>query len=66
MPFLGTTTLADILTDLRRRPALPDSGRYLLDRIEAGTRERMETLGMSARRARHRPRPPNPAPPWRA
>ena len=41
MPFLGTTTLADILTDLRRRPALPDSGKYLLDRIEARARQRV-------------------------
>jgi eukaryotic-like serine/threonine-protein kinase len=35
MPFLGTTTLRDILKDLRERPALPASGKYVLDRIDA-------------------------------
>ena len=35
MPFLGTTTLADVLSDLRRRAALPDSGQYILDLIKA-------------------------------
>ncbi len=35
MPFAGTTTVADILTDLRKRAVLPDSGKYLQDRIEA-------------------------------
>ncbi len=45
MPFFGTTTLADILTDLRTLPALPDSGKYLLERIEARTREGMDRWG---------------------
>jgi serine/threonine protein kinase/Tfp pilus assembly protein PilF len=40
MPYFGTTTLADVLKDLRSRPTLPDSGKYLLDRIEARKRER--------------------------
>ena len=35
MPFLGTTTLADILTDLRMQPALPATGTYLLNLIKA-------------------------------
>src|SRR5262249_50836644 len=35
MPFLGATTLADILRDLRGRDALPNSGKYLLERVEA-------------------------------
>jgi eukaryotic-like serine/threonine-protein kinase len=39
MPFFGTTTLADILKDLRMRSALPDSGTYLVERIEARARE---------------------------
>jgi len=45
MPFLGTTTLAHILKDLRRLPALPDSGQFLLDRIEARRREGMGPCG---------------------
>ena len=45
MPYFGTTTLADFLKDLRGRPALPDSGRYLLDRIEARKRERAGAWG---------------------
>jgi serine/threonine protein kinase/lipoprotein NlpI len=39
MPFVGTITLADILKDLRTLPALPVSGNYILDRLEAGTRD---------------------------
>ena len=35
MPFLGKTTLADILIDLRRRRPLPESGRYLIEQITA-------------------------------
>ena len=45
MPFMGTTTLADILRDLRSRPALPDRGGYLLERIETGARQRAVTWG---------------------
>ena len=45
MPFMGTTTLADVLRDLQSRPALPDLGAYLLDRIDAGARERAVTWG---------------------
>src|SRR5579883_923628 len=45
MPFFGTTTLADILKDLRSRPALPASGTYLLDRIEARATELMGAWG---------------------
>ncbi len=41
MPYFGTTTLADVVKDLRGRPTLPDSGSYLLDRIEARKRERV-------------------------
>src|SRR5262249_27024330 len=40
MPFLGATTLADILRDLRGRDALPTSGKYLLERVEARARSR--------------------------
>ena len=47
MPFLGTTTLADLLTDLRQRPALPDSGKYLLDQIKARARLRVGATGFS-------------------
>jgi serine/threonine protein kinase/Tfp pilus assembly protein PilF len=47
MPFLGTTTLADVLTDLRRRPTLPDSGKYLLDQIKARARLRVGKTGFS-------------------
>jgi serine/threonine protein kinase len=36
MPFMGTTTLADVINDLRTLPALPESGKYLMDRINAG------------------------------
>jgi eukaryotic-like serine/threonine-protein kinase len=43
MPFMGTTTLADIIRDLQRRPALPDLGEYLTDRIDAGKQERAVT-----------------------
>jgi eukaryotic-like serine/threonine-protein kinase len=43
MPFFGTTTLGDILKDLRMRSGLPDSGTYLAERIEARTREWMVT-----------------------
>jgi eukaryotic-like serine/threonine-protein kinase len=35
MPFLGMTTLADVLSDLKGRPAIPKSGRYILDQINA-------------------------------
>ena len=65
MPFLGTTTLADILADLRGRPALPASGAYVLERIEAGARsgrshwDRRTPAGAS-------PRPRRPAHPSRA
>jgi serine/threonine protein kinase/predicted Zn-dependent protease len=45
MPYLGTTTLADFLKDLRSRPALPHSGSYVLDRIEARKRERVGAWG---------------------
>lgn len=45
MPYLGTTTLADVLADLQGRPALPGSGGYVLERIEAGARERMGPWG---------------------
>jgi serine/threonine protein kinase/lipoprotein NlpI len=34
MPYFGTTTLADVLKDLRNRQELPGSGKYLLDQIE--------------------------------
>ena len=62
MPFLGTTTLADILKDLRERPALPASGKYLLDRIEARTQERRGTWGVP-HGAPAAPYPPNPRTP---
>ena len=65
MPFLGTTTLADILSDLRSRPALPDSGSYLLDRIEAGDTRADGDVGSSPPRSPAPPRPPTPAPPSR-
>ncbi len=45
MPFFGTTTLADLLADLRTRPVMPDSGKYLLDTIEVRARERMRSWG---------------------
>jgi serine/threonine protein kinase len=45
MPYLGTTTLADFFKDLRSRPALPDSGIYVLDRIEARKREQVGVCG---------------------
>ena len=35
MPFLGRTTLADILKDIRALRAVPHSGKYLIDRIRA-------------------------------
>ena len=50
MPFLGTTTLADILKDLRARSALPGSGRYLIERIEAGFRSRQAMVTPASRR----------------
>jgi serine/threonine protein kinase/tetratricopeptide (TPR) repeat protein len=62
MPFFGTITLAEILRDLRSRPALPDSGRYLLDRIVAGARERTGTW-VSPRSAFGVPPPSNPRAP---
>ena len=34
MPFLGTTTFADLLQDVRRQPALPSSGKFIMDRLE--------------------------------
>ncbi len=34
MPFLGTTTLADLLMDLRRQTVLPESAKYILDQIK--------------------------------
>jgi eukaryotic-like serine/threonine-protein kinase len=43
MPFLGTTTLADIVKDLQARPALPVSGKYLLDRVQAGVHVRADS-----------------------
>ena len=66
MPFLGTTTLADVLTDLRKRPALPDSGKYLLDRIEAAGTSAGDRRGDLHARSPASPGPPTPAPPWRA
>jgi serine/threonine protein kinase/tetratricopeptide (TPR) repeat protein len=45
MPFLGITTLRDILDDLREQPTMPASGKYLLDRISARTQEQRETWG---------------------
>jgi serine/threonine protein kinase/Flp pilus assembly protein TadD len=35
MPFLGTTTLADVFKDLRRRDSLPASGRSLVQTLDA-------------------------------
>ncbi len=35
MPFLGTTTLADVFQDLRRRDSLPASGRSLVQTLDA-------------------------------
>ena len=35
MPFLGMTTLADVLSDLKERPAMPESGSYILNLINA-------------------------------
>ena len=45
MPFLGTTTLRDVLIDLRKRSALPASGKYVLDRIDARTQEQRGKWG---------------------
>ena len=45
MPFLGTTTLADMLSDLRGQSDLPHSGRYLLDRIDASAGHGFATAG---------------------
>jgi eukaryotic-like serine/threonine-protein kinase len=39
MPFLGRTTLADVLKDLRTLPVLPGSARYLINRIDIRARE---------------------------
>jgi serine/threonine protein kinase/tetratricopeptide (TPR) repeat protein len=36
MPFLGCTTLQDVLSDLRDRPTMPASGRALADAIRRG------------------------------
>jgi eukaryotic-like serine/threonine-protein kinase len=33
MPFLGTTTLADVVADLKVRAAMPDSGSYIFELI---------------------------------
>ena len=63
MPFLGTTTLADILTDLRRRPALPDSGKYLLDRIKARARSADRARGDARRRSSGESGPSDARPP---
>jgi eukaryotic-like serine/threonine-protein kinase len=46
MPFLGTTTFAEILSDLRGRSDLPESGRYLLDRIDASAGHSFATGGI--------------------
>jgi serine/threonine protein kinase/Flp pilus assembly protein TadD len=35
MPFLGSTTLADVLDDLRGKPSLPASGEALVDTVNA-------------------------------
>ncbi len=51
MPFLGTTTLADILKDVANASRVPASGRYLIDRIEARSRS-ASTLATS-RKAGH-------------
>ena len=40
MPFLGTTTLADILKELRTLSSVPTAGRYLIDRVKARSRSR--------------------------
>ena len=47
MPFLGTTTLAHILRDLRTRPALPVAGEYLMDRIEGQERRWIGTAAVA-------------------
>ena len=39
MPFVGTTTFADLLQDLRKLPALPGSGKFIIDRLEARSRD---------------------------
>jgi serine/threonine protein kinase/tetratricopeptide (TPR) repeat protein len=36
MPFLGSTTLEDVLRDLGGRPSLPTSGRALVDVVQRG------------------------------
>ncbi len=67
MPFLGTITLADILTDLRERTELPVSGRYLLDRLYARARHRLATGGyLRAELCDSRPAVADPAPRWKA
>jgi eukaryotic-like serine/threonine-protein kinase len=45
MPFLGRTTFADVLKDLRARAALPDSAKYLMNQIGERTREWTESPG---------------------
>ncbi len=40
MPYLGSTTLADVLSDLRRHATLPDSGAGLLSSLESRKRTR--------------------------
>jgi serine/threonine protein kinase/lipoprotein NlpI len=45
MPFLGRTTFADILSDLRALPALPDSAQYLMHQIASRARQCTETSG---------------------
>jgi serine/threonine protein kinase/Tfp pilus assembly protein PilF len=44
MPYFGRTTLADVLRDLARRPALPQSGRDLLTTLRRSqTREQLQS-----------------------
>lgn len=48
MPFLGTTTLADLLKDLKSKPSLPASGKVLVDTLhqrKSITRDRDEPSG---------------------
>ena len=61
MPFLGRTTLADVLKELRVRDALPGSGKELvstLDACKSVTRRPGSSRPAPRRRARRRNPPP--------
>ena len=46
MPFLGRTTFADILKELRTLPAMPDSAKYLTNQFESSSRESTKVSGL--------------------